>query len=87
MNITRLILDKAKQCLKNCKTLSDAEEQLGGAWFSGKRDIRSAAITWGLFDGYKHRPLPEQIVLSGMGSLYKEAWEAGKKLREREQQT
>lgn len=78
--ISQLLLDKAA-VLPKCKTLSDAERQLGGDWDGEYRDCKVAVVTWGLWDGWKGRPKPEQLALGKEPfSTYAEAWEAGRRI-------
>lgn len=79
--LSQLLLDKAADVLPKCKTLADAERQLGGEWDGQYRDCRLAAVTWGLHDGFRGRPKPEQLALGKEPfSTYAEAWEAGRRI-------
>ena len=78
--ISKQLLDKAAAVLPKCKTLNDAERQLGGEWDESKmkRDDKAAAITWGLFDSWVGRPFGKAC--NGYDVLYNEAYDVGRKL-------
>lgn len=81
--LTAELLRHAERVLGDCKSLADAERELGGEWCEAKgRDRQAAAVTWGLFDGFWGRPFPDGGFALGMGlyAIYLQAVEAGRKL-------
>lgn len=80
--ISKQLLDKAAKVLPKCKTLSDAERELGGEWdeHTKRRDTKAAAISWGLHEGWCGKPMTDEFVDPNFAELYKEAFEAGRKL-------
>lgn len=80
--ISKQLLDLAAACLPKCKTLREAENHLGGVWNEQlmTRDYKAAAMTWGLFDAWHGRPMTDDFHERHLSSIYKEAYEAGRKL-------
>lgn len=52
-------IKRARAVLPTCKTLTDAEDALGGGILDDqthRRDWKAAAESWALFDGFAGRP-------------------------------
>lgn len=66
---------RAAELLPACLSLEDAERVLGGAFRNNERDRAAAAVTWGLWDGFRGRP---QVSIKGFERDYDEAYEVGR---------